>query len=118
MKSNTKFFRKSKTLPVDEFFNNVLYDNTANAYWWGGSTKLAQVQALGNIADNIGNEQVAEYLVKKWFLDPPESMVKKWSFDGSGPPQKMCPKSCQKMVKKLSKNGLGLPGDNFSKIFQ
>ena len=41
-------------------------------------------------------------MVKKWFLDPPESMVKKWSFDGSGPPQKMCPKSGQKMVKKWS----------------
>ena len=31
-----------------------------------------------------------------------KSMVKKLSFDGSGPPQKMCPKSGQKMVKKWS----------------
>ena len=32
-------------------------------------------------------------MVKKWFSDPPESMVKKWSSDGSG---------LQKMVKKWS----------------
>ena len=37
--------------------------------------------------------------VKKLFSDPPESMVKKWSFDGSGPPQKMCPKSYQQIDK-------------------
>ena len=37
-------------------------------------------------------------LCKKLFSEAPESMVKKWSFDGSGPPQKMCPKSGQKMV--------------------
>ena len=38
--------------------------------------------------------------MKKWFSGTPESMVKKLSFDGSGPPQKMCPKSGQKIVKK------------------
>ena len=26
MKSNLKFFKKSKLLPVDKFFENVLYD--------------------------------------------------------------------------------------------
>ncbi len=32
MKSNTKFFKKSKILPVDEFFKNVLYDNKLGYY--------------------------------------------------------------------------------------
>ena len=32
MKSNVKFFKKSKTLPVDKFFKNVLYDNKFGYY--------------------------------------------------------------------------------------
>ncbi|MBL6786242.1 MAG: SAM-dependent methyltransferase [Candidatus Pelagibacter bacterium] len=32
MKSNIKFFKKSKSLPVDEFFKNVLYDNKSGYY--------------------------------------------------------------------------------------
>ncbi len=32
MKSNIKFFKKSNTLPVDEFFKNVLYDNKFGYY--------------------------------------------------------------------------------------
>jgi len=32
MKSNIKFFKKSKKLPVDEFFKNVLYDNKFGYY--------------------------------------------------------------------------------------
>ena len=32
MKSNIKFFKKSKILPVDEFFRNVLYDNNLGYY--------------------------------------------------------------------------------------
>ena len=32
MKSNTKFFKKSKVLPVDEFFKNVLYDKKVGYY--------------------------------------------------------------------------------------
>ena len=47
-------------------------------------------------------------MVKKWFLDPLESMVKKWSFDGSGPPQEMCPKSGQKIVKNGPSQDLGI----------
>ena len=47
-------------------------------------------------------------MVKKLFLDPLESMVKKWSFDGSGPPQEMCPKSCQKIVKNDPSRDLGI----------
>lgn len=32
MKSNLKFFKKSKTLPIDEFFKNVLYHNKLGYY--------------------------------------------------------------------------------------
>ena len=32
MKSNIKFFKKSKILPVDEFLKNVLYDNKFGYY--------------------------------------------------------------------------------------
>ena len=32
MKSNIKFFKKSKILPVDEFFKNVLYDSKFGYY--------------------------------------------------------------------------------------
>jgi NADH dehydrogenase [ubiquinone] 1 alpha subcomplex assembly factor 7 len=32
MKSNLKFFKKSKTLPVDKFFKNVLYNNKFGYY--------------------------------------------------------------------------------------
>ena len=32
MKSNIKFFKKSNTIPVDEFLNNVLYDNRLGYY--------------------------------------------------------------------------------------
>ena len=32
MKSNIKFFKKSKILPVDEFFKNVLYDKNFGYY--------------------------------------------------------------------------------------
>ena len=39
MKTNKIFFKKSKTLPVDKFFKNVLYDkkfgyyNSKNSIW-------------------------------------------------------------------------------------
>ena len=32
MKSNQKFFKKSKFLPVDNFFENILYDNRFGYY--------------------------------------------------------------------------------------
>ena len=32
MKSNQKFFKKSKFLPVDNFFENILYDNQFGYY--------------------------------------------------------------------------------------
>ena len=47
---------------------NVLYDNPANTYWWGGATKLAKVESLGNASSGIGDQDVAEGLVRKWFL--------------------------------------------------
>ena len=56
-------------------------------------------------------------MVKKWFSEPPENMVKKWSFDGSGPPQKMCPKSGQEINKKLTKIVPAKTWDHLNTIF-
>ena len=48
---------------------------------------------------------------------PKKKMIKKWCFDGFGPSQMTCPKSGQKMFKKLSKNGPGKIWDHFLIIF-
>ena len=42
-------------------------------------------------------ESEFQKLLKNLFSDPQESIVKKMSFDGSGPPKKMRPKTCQKI---------------------
>ena len=68
MKSNTKFFKKSKTLPVDEFFNNVLYDNKYGYY--------ASRQPFGKKGDFITSpkisflfsEMIAIWIVSTWEL--------------------------------------------------
>ncbi len=68
MKSNTKFFKKSKTLPVDEFFNNVLYDNKYGYY--------ASRQPFGKKGDFITSpkisflfsEMIAVWIVSTWEL--------------------------------------------------
>ena len=44
-------------------------------------------------------------MVKNWFLHRPNQVVKKWSNGGFWPSQMMTPKSGEKVVKKLSKNG-------------
>ena len=66
MKSNLKFFRKKKSLPVDKFLNNVLYDKK-NGYY---STK----QPFGKEGDfitapkisNIFSEIIAIWMVSTW----------------------------------------------------
>tara|TARA_B100001063_G_C16752770_1_gene551215 strand:+ start:812 stop:1876 length:1065 start_codon:yes stop_codon:yes gene_type:complete len=66
MKSNQIFFKKSKTLPVDEFFKNVLYDNKFGYY----KTKLP----FGDKGDfvtapkisNLFSEIIAIWFVATW----------------------------------------------------
>ena len=53
---------------------------------------------------------LAKYRVAKISMQsvegPKARMAKKWSGNGFGPSQMTCPKSVQKVPKKLSKNGL------------
>ncbi len=66
MKNNLKFFKKSKYLPVDTFFKNVLYDNKFGYY----STK----QPFGSEGDfitspkisNLFSEIIAIWLINTW----------------------------------------------------
>ena len=51
MKSNQKFFKKSKFLPVDNFFENILYDNRFGYY--------ATKQPFGRNGDFITSPKVS-----------------------------------------------------------
>ena len=66
MKSDSKFFKRSKILPIDEFFKNVLYDNKFGYY----TTR----QPLGDKGDfitapkisNLFSEIIAIWIVSVW----------------------------------------------------
>ena len=68
MKSNIRFFKKSKILPVDEFFKNVLYDNKKGYY----SSRLP----IGQMGDFITSpkisylfsEIIAIWMIATWEL--------------------------------------------------
>ena len=82
MKSNQKFFKKSKFLPVDNFFENILYDNQFGYY--------ATKQPFGRDGDfitspkvsNLFSEIIAIWLINTWenFGKP-----KKFNFVELGP---------------------------------
>jgi predicted RNA-binding protein with TRAM domain len=46
---------------------NVIYPNTANAYWWGGAKNTSSVSSLGNLQAN-SSETTMSRLIGKWFL--------------------------------------------------
>ena len=66
MKSNLKFFKNSQTLPVDEFFKNVLYDKKIGYY----NSK----QPFGRLGDYITapnisrlfSEMIAIWIISFW----------------------------------------------------
>ena len=66
MKSNTKFFKKKRFLPVDKFIQNVLYDKKIGYY----STK----QPFGKSGDfitspkisNLFSEIIAVWMISTW----------------------------------------------------
>ena len=66
MKSNLKFFKKSKSLPVDKFFQNVLYDKK-NGYY-------TNKQPFGKKGDfitapkisNLFSEVIAIWMISPW----------------------------------------------------
>ena len=82
MKSNQKFFKKSKFLPVDNFFENILYDNQFGYY--------ATKKPFGRDGDfitspkvsNLFSEIIAIWLINTWenFGKP-----KKFNFVELGP---------------------------------
>ena len=66
MKSNLKFFKKKKSLPIDKFFQNVLYDNKFGYY--------ATKQPFGKEGDfitapkisNLFSEIIAIWIISTW----------------------------------------------------
>ena len=66
MKSNSKFFKYSKTLPVDEFFQTVLYDKKFGYYF--------SKQPFGSDGDfitspkitNLFSEIIAVWIISTW----------------------------------------------------
>ena len=68
MKSNLKFFKKSKILPVDEFFKNVLYDKNFGYY-----TSKLPFGANGDFITSpkisfLFSEMIAIWLISTWEL--------------------------------------------------
>ena len=66
MKSNSKFFKKKKSLPVDEFFQNVLYDKKDGYYAikepFG---KKGDFITAPNIS-NLFSEIIAIWIISVW----------------------------------------------------
>ncbi len=68
MKSNLKFFKKSKSLPVDRFFQNVLYDRKIGYY--------SSRQPFGEQGDfitapkisNLFSEMIGIWIISTWEL--------------------------------------------------
>ena len=66
MKTNIKFFKKTKTLPVDKFFQNVLYDKK-NGYY----NSKTPIGSLGDFItapsiSNLFSEMIAIWIVSTW----------------------------------------------------
>ena len=62
MNSNLKFFKNLKSLPVDEFFNNVLYDSKIGYYNYK--------QPLGEKGDFITSPKISIYfqMIVIWII--------------------------------------------------
>ena len=68
MKSNLKFFKTAKSLPIDKFFKNILYDNKFGYY--------ATQQPFGKKGDfitspkisNLFSEIIAIWIISSWEL--------------------------------------------------
>ena len=73
MKTNSKFFKNSRSLPVDKFFHNVLYDKKIGYY------KAAEIANKAHKNGTTLEEEAVKsgYLTKKEFKDwvNPEDMV-------------------------------------------
>jgi len=66
MKSNLKFFKKKKLLPVDEFFFNVLYDKKIGYYTAKNPFgKKGDFVTAPNIS-NLFSEMIAIWIISTW----------------------------------------------------
>ena len=66
MKSNSKFFNKKKSLPIDKFFQNVLYDKN-NGYYatkqpFGGEGDFITAPKISNLFSEI----IAIWIITAW----------------------------------------------------
>ena len=68
MKSNLKFFKKSKTLPIDKFFKNVLYNNKFGYYTsrfpFGENGDFVTSPKISNLFSEI----IAIWIITSWKL--------------------------------------------------
>tara|TARA_B100000575_G_scaffold292437_1_gene300800 strand:- start:5960 stop:7024 length:1065 start_codon:yes stop_codon:yes gene_type:complete len=66
MKSNSRFFKKSKSLPVDKFFNNVLYDKKFGYYCsnfpFGKKGDFITAPKISNLF----SEMIAIWMISTW----------------------------------------------------
>ena len=66
MKTNIKFFKKTKTLPVDKFFQNVLYDKK-NGYYNSKTPIGSQGDFItAPSISNLFSEMIAIWIVSTW----------------------------------------------------
>ncbi len=68
MKSNLKFFKGSKIIPIDKFFNNVLYDSKFGYY---SSRQPIGVKGDFITSPNVSNlfsEMIAVWIISSWEL--------------------------------------------------
>ncbi len=66
MRSNQKFFKKSKFLPVDNFFENVLYDNQFGYYKTKEPFGLDGDFITSPKVSNLFSEIIAIWLINTW----------------------------------------------------
>jgi len=68
MKNNLKFFNKSRTLPVDKFFKNVLYDNKFGYYNSKLPFGVKGDFITSPIISSLFSEIIAIWIISSWEL--------------------------------------------------
>ncbi len=98
MKSNQRFFKTSKFLPVDNFFENVLYDSQFGYYTTGKPFKREGDFITSPKISNLFSEIIAIWLINTWenFGKP-----KKFNFIELGPGDGSLAKSLLDTFKKF-----------------
>ena len=66
MKNNKKFFKKSKVIPVDKFFYNVLYDKKFGYYTSKIPFGMKGDFITSPMISNLFSEMIAIWIVSTW----------------------------------------------------